>query len=418
MSYKTSKNCRICNKKNIEKIFFLKPVPIGEKYYLKKINKKNKIKKYPFSVGFCKKCKNVQTMEVVSDKHLWKDYTYFSSQTKAIILHFENISNVIAKKIKLKKNELVLDIGSNDGSLLKNFKKQGCKVLGVDPAANVVKYANSKGIKTILGKLDPEMGKFIIKKKIKPKLITAFNVFAHTPKLKEMLITIKKILSKDGHFVFEVQYLGDILEKKILGTFFHEHMHHHSINSLMNFFNLHNLNFYDVMKVNIQKGSIVGFVTNNMKIKKSKRFKNLLKIENKKKYCSVKMLIKFKNYINACNLKIKKIIGKNNFKYIAGYGAARSGPNLIMNFGLKDKIKLLIDDHYMKKNKYSAFNSLHVLPPNILRKSKIDLCIILAYLHQKKIIKKNISFIKAGLNFLSLFPKPQIINKENFKKFI
>ena len=176
-------------------------------------------------------------------KGLWiiRFFKLQSFQTKAIILNIENISNVIAKKIKLKKNELVLDIGSNDGVALKPFKDLGFKnILGIEPAKNFVKYANSKGIKTILGKLDPEMGKFIIKKKIKPKLITAFNVFAHTPKLKEMLITIKKILSKDGHFVFEVQYLGDILEKKILGTFFHEHMHHHSINSLMNFFNLHN----------------------------------------------------------------------------------------------------------------------------------------------------------------------------------
>ena len=97
MNYKTTSHCRLCLKNNIKRIFSLKPIPLGEKYYDNKI-KSSKILRYPYSIGFCKKCKNIQTMEVIKDKFLWKDYTYFSSQTKSIVSHFKAISKIILKK--------------------------------------------------------------------------------------------------------------------------------------------------------------------------------------------------------------------------------------------------------------------------------------------------------------------------------
>ena len=416
MSYKVSNNCRLCLSKKIKTVFSFKPMPIGEKYSRSKFKKKTI--KYPFSVGICKKCKNVQTMEVVNDKNLWENYTYFSSQTKAISNHFKEVSKYIIKQTKLDKNHLVIDIGSNDGTLLKNFKNSGIKVLGVDPAENVVRYANSIGINTMVGKFDKSIGKRILKKNYKAKLVTAFNVFAHTSKLREMIKTIDNVLDEKGFFVFEVQYLGDILDKKILGTFFHEHMHHHSITSLKNFLEEFNFNFIDAIKVNIQKGSIIGIATKNKKLKKTKRFRNILKNENKNKYCTEKKLIEFKNFVQNSKDKIRKIVNKEKNKILCGYGAARSGPNFIINYGLDKKIDFLVDDHPMKVNKFSAFNNLKVYPTNVLNKKKINLCVIFAYLHQKKIIKKNLAYLNSGGNFLVLFPSPKIINKKNYKKFL
>ncbi len=417
MNFKKSFHCRLCLKKDIKKIFSLKPIPLGEKYYRKKV-KSYKILRYPFSVGFCKKCKNVQTMEVVKDKFLWKDYTYFSSQTKSIVSHFKDVSKIILKKYKLNKNNLILDIGSNDGSLLQNFKKKKIKVLGIDPAKNVANYAKKLGINTLVGILNSKIEKKVLKNHGKAKIITAFNVFAHADNLRDMLGSIKNLLDDDGIFVFEVQYLGDILDKKILGTFFHEHMYHHSITSLNNFFNLYGLNFYDVMKVKIQKGSIIGFVKKNNNLEKSKRFINLIKLEKKKKNCTEQKLINFKKFVKNCERKTRKIFIKKNLKIVAGYGAARSGPNLAINFGIEKKLNYLIDDHPMKINKFSALNNLKVYSTDKLNFLKPDLCVILAYLHQKKIIRKNKNYLKFNGKFLSLYPYPKIIDKKNFRKFL
>ena len=252
MNFKTTSYCRLCLSRDIKKIFSLKPIPLGEKYYFNKILP-SKITRYPYSIGLCKSCRNIQTMEVVKAKLLWKNYTYFSSQTKSIVSHFRTVSKIICRNYKFKKKSLIIDVGSNDGSLLINFKKKGFKVLGIDPAKNVAQQANESGVNTLIGLLNKNLEKKIIKKYNKAKIITAFNVFAHAENLREMLSSIKNILDDDGVFVFEVQYLGDILEKKILGTFFHEHMYHHSITSLNNFFNSFGLNFYDVMRVKIQK---------------------------------------------------------------------------------------------------------------------------------------------------------------------
>ena len=229
--YKVSKKCRLCLSKNIKTGLKLKKIPIGEKYFLSQKKAKTQ-KKIPLTISWCAHCKNVQLNEVINSKNLWNNYTYFSSQTKAILDHFNDVSKIILKRFNLDKNDLVFDIGSNDGSLLNYFKKQKIKVLGIDPAANVVKFANEKGIKTIKGIFDYKISKLICKKYKKAKIITAFNVFAHTENIRGMLRGIKNLLSDDGIFIFEVQYLKDIYKNKILGTFFHEHMYHHSVTSL------------------------------------------------------------------------------------------------------------------------------------------------------------------------------------------
>ena len=417
MNYKVSSHCRLCLRNKIKRIFSLKPIPLGEKYFNNKI-KSSKTLRYPYSIGFCKKCKNIQTMEVIKNKFLWKNYTYFSSQTKSIVSHFKNVSKIILKKYKISEKNLIIDIGSNDGSLLQNFKKRKIRVLGIDPAKNVANFANKLGINTLVGIFNKKIEKKILKKNGKAKIITAFNVFAHAEDLRGMLSSINNILDDNGVFIFEVQYLGDILDRRILGTFFHEHMYHHSITSLNNLFKSFDLNFYDVMKVKIQKGSIIGFVKKDQKINKSKRFLKLLKMEKRNKYCTENRLIDFKKFILNSEKKTNKIIIKQNFKKLAGYGAARSGPNLAINFGIEKKLNYLIDDHPMKKNKFSALNNLKVYPSNKLNFLKPDLCVILAYLHQRKIINKNKNYIKSNGKFLSLYPYPKIIDKKNYTKFL
>ena len=233
--YKLSNYCRLCNNKNINIVFTLGSIPLGEKYFYEK---KNALKapKYPLTIGHCKICKNVQVMEVINPKILWRNYTYISGQTKAIKNHFKHFAQKTIKKFKLDKNDLVIDIGSNDGSLLKFFKEKKINILGIDPASNITKIANKNGIRTLTSLFNKKVTLKIKKNYKKAKIITAFNVFAHTENLKDMLNCIKSVLDDKGIFIFEVQYLGDVIKKNILGTFFHEHMYQHSITSLNNFF--------------------------------------------------------------------------------------------------------------------------------------------------------------------------------------
>lgn len=405
--------CRLCKSKKIKIGLDLGRVKIAEKYSHKKF--KN-IATFPLSIGACTNCKNVQTMEIIDLKYLWQDYTYLSGQTPSIVAHFKDISNKIQKKIKVKPNDYVIDIGSNDGTLLKNFQKK-MNVLGVDGAKNVAKIANIAGIRTVNKFFDYDLSKEIKNKYGKAKIITCFNSFAHTPDLNTIVKGIKNLLDQDGIFVFECQYLGDIYKNKIIGTFFHEHLYHHSLTSLDNLCNSHGLNFYHVEKANIQKGSIIGYISIK-KIKKTKIFKKLLKLEKTKNYLSVKKLEILKKYIITQRNNLKKLIYNIKSDKIAYYGSARSAPIFIENYKIKKKIKYLFDDHPLKVGKFSPLTNEKVLPTNRIYEEKIKIIIILAYLHSKKIIKKNLKFIKNGGKFIIMYPKVIKVDKSNYKKIL
>lgn len=413
------KKCRLCDNSKLKKVFCFSKIPISEKYE----NKKKKVEKVkvPLTLYFCVNCKNVQVKEVINPNLLWKNYTYFSAQTKAIINHFNSFSKKTIRRFNLSSQDIILDIGSNDGSLLNEFKNKGFKnVLGVDPAKKIVQIANKKKIKTFHSFFDRHFSNKLLKKKIKPKIITAFNVFAHSNKMTDFIQSIKNILRKDGIFIFEVQYLKDIIDKKIIGTFFHEHMNHYSVIALDNFFKKNNLFLFDVEKVKIQKGSIIGYVCHNNFIKrKSQKLEDIIELEKKSKINKIQTVKKIEKVIKKNKSKALKIINKfYKKKLICGYGAARSGALLAINFGIEKKIKYLFDNHKMKINKFSQINSSQVLSPNEINRLKPKLCIILAYLHNKKIIKKNIKFISSGIDFMILYPEPKIVNHKNYKKYL
>lgn len=416
--YKKSNHCRLCGNKKIKHAFELGNLPLGEKYFEKKVVAK-KSKFYPLTISWCKVCKNIQVREMINPKILWKNYTYLSGQTDAIKMHFEKFAKKTVSVFKLKDNDLVIDIGSNDGSLLRHFKKKGIKILGVDPAKNVVEIANRNGIKTINSLFDKKISNKIKNKFKKAKLITAFNVFAHTEKLREMLKSVYDLLEDEGIFIFEVQYLDDIYKKKILGTFFHEHMYHHSITSLNNFFEKFQMKLFKVERVNIQKGSIIGYVSKNQNINIDNSVSKFIDYEKKIKLFDYKKLKLFKKHFDNQKNKCKKIINKfSSQDIIAAYGAARSGPVLSINHGIENKIKYIFDDHALKVNKYSSFNALKVIPTKNLIKMMPKLCVILAYLHSKKIIRKNKDYLKNGGKFLILYPDVKIISKSNYKLYV
>ncbi len=413
----TTKFCRLCLNKKIKVGLKLVSMTLGEKYSKNQQDTK-KSKKFPLSVGWCGKCKNVQTMEIVDPKFLWSDFTYLTSQTKAIVDHFKLLSKNIINKFKIRERDLIIDIGSNDGTFLNFFKKKNCKVLGVDPALNVVKIARRKGITSICSFFNKGVVKKIRKKYNKAKLITCFNTFAHAPNMREIVFCISEILDNNGIFVFECQYLSDIYKKKILGTIFHEHMYHHSVTSLNNLFNTYDLQLFDVERVNIQKGSIIGYVCKKNTRQISSKVKRCLKREHTNGDTSYKKLTNFSNFIRIQKKNALKILNNYKISEVGAYGSARSGPTYAFNFGLFKKFGHFFDDHPLKVNKFSFFNGYKVLETKKIDVLRPKILIILAYLHSKKIIRKNLKYLRKGGKFLIVYPKISLVNKRNYKKFI
>ena len=417
-------HCRLCGSTKLSCVIPMQPIPIGEHYSIEKPT--HEAERFPIDIYQCTECNAVQTQDDIDPSFLWKDYTYFSSQTTKILEHFSAFAKETVETYfqnDCETNQLsALDIGSNDGSLLLAFKKYGFNVQGFDPAETVVELALKNGVPSIQDLFTKESGQYHLGNK-RFDIITAFNVFAHSANMPSMLEGVKNHLSDEGIFCFEVQYLEDISSKKILGTFFHEHMIHYSYHSAKKFLSTQGLEIIDYTRNNIQNGSIIFFASHSESKRARKsttkiKLEELLKAENNANLNTFKWSNDFNKYISDVRNQLENFVKNENIDVLAGYGAARSGPTLAIQFGLENLINCLLDDHHSKVNKYSPFKSLLVQKTDSLSAKVHPVSVILAYIHYKPIIRNNLQYLSDGGKFLLLWPKFEVVTYNNVEDYI
>ena len=265
---------------------------------------------------FSEKSKLAQLGCIVDKKILFpKSYPYTSSTTKILRQNFADLYNHTLSIIKLDKNDLIIDIGSNDGNLLSNFKSNH-RVLGVTPE-KIGKIAIKKGIPTIINYYDKEISNKILKKYGKAKVITATNVFAHIDNINSILKLIKKNLKNDGVFISESHYLLTLIKTLQYDTIYHEHMRYYSLMSLNYLFKKHDLEIIDVKEISTHGGSIRVFASRKGIYRITSRVKRQFKKERRylnKKYFNIFRKEVVKSKIDLFNL-IKKFQRKTK-KYV------------------------------------------------------------------------------------------------------
>ena len=171
-AYTKLTRCRICKKPGLKKFLSLGKMPLVNNF-LTAYQLLEKEPLFPLNVCFCQNCGLVQLREVVNPKIMFKTYLYIPSFSKIMLKHFANLAQTLTKRFHLKKNSLVIEIGSNDGTLLEFFKKERVKILGVDPATNLVKIANDRGLETIDAFFPTKLPDKFLKPKAKPILLLA-----------------------------------------------------------------------------------------------------------------------------------------------------------------------------------------------------------------------------------------------------
>ncbi len=402
-------NCQIGCKTKLKKLFFFGYIPAVND--LKTINKEiPQIESFPLELFFCETCKLGQINCIVDREILFpKSYPYTSSTTKILRQNFNELSKEIKKFYLLKKNDLIIDIGSNDGNLLSNFKDQ-CRVLGVTPE-NIGKLAIKKGIPTIIDYFDKKIVKKIISKYGKAKIVTATNVFAHIDHLKSLMKDIRNTLTKDGIFISESHYFVKILKTLQYDTVYHEHMRYYTLTTLNKLFKSYGLKIFHAKEIDTHGGSIRVYASLSKNFKKSKNVNRILTQE--KKELNNRKLAIFKNKIinsKIENLKILSHIIKKN-KTILAVGAPTRGSTLLSYFGLDEKIiKAVLEVKNSKKiGNYMPGTKIPVIEENEIRKYNPDYLYLLSW-HIKDSLMK--IFKKNGYKgkFIVPLPTPKVID--------
>ena len=287
------KYCRNCKSNKIKSVLRL-----GKISYTGKFPKKNqKIKKENIEIIICKSCKLVQLADNYNLKYLYgKDYGYRTGINKTMTDHMKKISNVLSKKVSLKKNDAVLDIASNDGTLL-NFYNRDVITFGIDPILN--KYKNN--YKNINFKLPNffEYNKIRKKFKNKFKIITALSVFYDLKNPNKFLKDLSNLITNDGIILIEFADLQSIIKKKMFDTFCHEHLEYYSTTVINMMLNKNNLKLIDVKENEINGSSKQFFIAKKNSIFKTnlKKIKHFLELEKKEKLNTVQTFYKLKKEI-------------------------------------------------------------------------------------------------------------------------
>ncbi len=372
-------SCRSCGNEKLKRVLSLGYQPLANNL-LKKRNEKCDL--FPLELNFCEKCFNCQLSISVEPKKMFSNYLYKSSTSKTFRDHFYQAAKKYISDFKLnKKNSSIIDIGSNDGVALKPFKNLNFKnILGIEPAKNLAKVANTEKIKTLNIFLNK---KNLNKIKQKANIVLASNVFAHSDNLREMAECMIKLLKKNGTIIIEVQYLLNTLKDLTFDNIYHEHYNYWSLSSLKNFFENLPVKIFKVEKINTHGGSIRVFLSNNKSKKVDISVNKMIKDELKFGIKEFKTYQNFgekvyqirKNVINNIN-KIKKK-GIN----IIGYGSPAKATTALNFFGINDDhIDFVIEDNKLKNNKFIPGTRIPIY-------------------HNKKISKKNFVILVLAWNF-------------------
>lgn len=406
---KTIERCQISKKKDLVKILSLGYLPPVNNYYPIK-SKKSEETFFSADLMYSKRSKLVQLSTIVNKEIIFpKNYPYTSSTTKILRDNFHELYNECEKILKFKKKDLVVDIGSNDGNLLSNFKKK-YRVLGVTPEM-IGKIAIKKGINTLLRYFDNATANLILKKFGKAKLVTATNVFAHIDNVEEVMKNIIKILDKDGVFISESHYLVSLIQTNQYDTIYHEHMRYYSLMSLQYLFEKYGLKIFFAKKIPTHGGSIRVYVSKNKKYKTHSSVKKILHYE--KKFFVEKTFDEFKKKVVNSKIDLYSLLKnlKSKNKLIFGVGAPSRAATLVNYVGLnEDIIKYILEiKGSYKIGKYMPGTSIPIVDEKIIKKIKPDYLLLLSWHIAPSLIK---NFKKIGFKgkFILPLPKPHIVN--------
>jgi len=369
---------------------------------------------FPLSLFFCEACAHVQLLDVVDPRVLFENYVYVSGTSAVFVKHFEDYADEIVERFKPEAaDQLVVDIGSNDGTLLSGFKSRGFNVLGVDPARDIAAEATARGIETEAAFFTSAWAGEIRAARGPAAVITANNVFAHADDLADITEGIARLLAPEGVFAFEVSYLADVYEKTLFDTIYHEHLAYHSVKPLVRFFENFKLRLFSARRVDSHGGSLRGYVGHaDGPWADDGSVAELLAMEQDMGLHEAATFIDFARNIDAVGEEIRRVLAefKDAGKSVAAFGAPAKATTLMYHFGIgPEVIDFIVDDSPLKQGMYSPGMHIPVVPSEALYERRPDAVVVLAWNFAEPIMANHRAYTDGGGRFIVPLPSVRVV---------
>jgi SAM-dependent methyltransferase len=404
-------SCRLCGGPDLAKVLALTPTPPANSF-VTEAELSAPQPAYPLDLWLCNGCGHVQLLDVVDPRLLYAHYVYVSGTSPVFVRHFEQYAQYVGSQFKPARGSLVLDIGSNDGTLLRFFKDAGHRVLGVEPAEEISEASRRAGIPTITGFFGEELAQRVLKEHGQAAVVTANNVIAHIDNLAAVMRGVAKLLAPDGIFVFEVSYLVDVLEKALFDTIYHEHLDYHSVEPLVPFFASCGLQLIEALRVDSHGGSLRGVVQRAGGPRKvGASVAALIVREREMALRNADTFRTFGSRIAKLGSELTSLLGKlkREGRRIAGFGAPAKATTLLYHFGITPQlVDFIVDDSPLKQGRYTPGMHIPVVPAQALYDRGADYTVILAWNFAEPIMKKHSAYRSGGGRFIVPLPSLEV----------
>lgn len=402
--------CRACGSTSLAPILSLGKTPLANAL-LTEAELSKPEPTFPLDLVFCPACTLVQITEEVPPETMFSDYLYFSSFSDTMVAHAESIARRLVREEELGPESLVVEVASNDGYLLQFYAQAGVPVLGIEPARNVAKVAQEKGVHTLVRFFGSEVARELRDRGERADVIHANNVLAHVPDLNGVVGGFATLLKDDGVLVVECPYVRDLVDKCEFDTIYHEHLCYFSLTALDQLMARHGLAVHDVERLAIHGGSLRVFASKGGARERSERVARLLEEERGRGVDALGFYEGFADRVSALKRELLALLAelKSKGARIAAYGAAAKGATLVNFFGIgRDTLDFVVDRSTYKQGRYMPGAHIPIRPPSRLVEEMPDYCLLLAWNFADEISKQQQPYRDRGGKFIVPIPNVRI----------
>lgn len=389
----------------------MQPTPIGDNYLAAHELERHE-ELFNLDLYLCDDCGQVQLRDVVSPDLLYPAFPYVTSVSVGLPEHFRKFAEDLISQHHIATGSLVVEIGSNEGPMLRAFQERGCRVLGIEPAAEISRAATNAGVPTLARYFTKELAAEVQGEYGHAAVIAANNVLANIDDLDEVMEGVKLLLAQDGLLVMETSYWRDVVGQGLIDTIYHEHLSYFSVAPLKLFFQRHGLQLIDC-QWNANKGGSIRLTAQGNRGPRpvGSSVEKQITLEQKEKIHDLKTLAACRHRLNELTRQLREAVDEfqDADKSVAGYGASVGTTTMLFEFGLGRVTTQLFDDNPRKHGKYSPGLRLPCLAANQLDEAKPDYVVVFAWRYFDQIRKKHLRYEQGGGHYILPMPRFEVI---------
>ncbi len=408
-------SCILCRSANLVQAVPLAPIPIATPTFAvpEHLRTEDAFAAAPLDLMLCADCGHLQTSHLVDPEFNYKNYVYTTASSLGLVEHFRGLFTRVFDRVKPKQGALVVEIGSNDGSLLRFFQQAGLRVLGVDPAEAIAAQATAAGVPTFARFFDAGLADEIAAQQGKATIVIANNVIANVADVSVFTRGLDPLLTHDGVFVFETQYGADVIDHMLLDTVYTEHLSYCMIRPLATHFWRHGFEVIDVERIPTKGGSIrVTVQRKGASRPVSKAVTDIIADEERRGMFGLGYYRPFAARVQATAKRLNEIVDAEEAKgrFVAGYGVSVGTSTLLHQFGLIGRIRCLFDDSPHKETHLRGPGyAIPVHAGTDVAAQNPGAIIVFAWRYADPIIAKHGAYLANGGRFV--IPLPDVVER-------